>query len=189
MACAERCLELRYCIERSERAPPGLLEWQSLRLKGLLDLFLDLVASHPPGNDLAVGADQNKRGDGPDAEFGGDRALNSGAQESLSPRQLPLLLEGFLGSSIFSSTLRLRIAKFLSLPNASWTAWSWGISAMHGPHQVAQKSSSTYLPLKSARVIDLPSSVVASIDGATAPGPSAVLVNDDIASGSAGDFE
>ena len=63
-------------------------------MKGLLDCFLDVVAAHPPGNDLTVGADQDKRGDGPDAEFARGRALNSGAQESLSPRELSLFLEG-----------------------------------------------------------------------------------------------
>ena len=57
-----------------------------------------------------------------------------------------------------------------------------GVSAMHGPHQVAQKSSRTTLLLNCSSVSGLPSRVVASIAGTTAPASGASFPNDDSAS-------
>ena len=55
----------------------------------------------------------------------------------------------FLGSSIFSSTLRLRIANRSSVAKGVVNGLELGISLIQGPHQVAQKSSRTNLPLNS----------------------------------------
>src|SRR5688572_23393638 len=46
------------------------------------------------------------------------------------------------------------------LENASLTDTMCGTCCMHGPHHVAQKSSSTILPLRFCELYDLPSMVV-----------------------------
>ena len=83
-----------------------------MRLKGLLDLFLDVAAAHSAGDDLAVRADEDERGDRPDAECAGGRAMDSATQERLLQGSFRFSWN-FLSSSIFSSTLRLRIANLL----------------------------------------------------------------------------
>ena len=57
------------------------------------DRFLDLIAPHPPVDDLAVRADEDEGRDRHDAEGARDRAVNANPQKGLRPGQLALLLE------------------------------------------------------------------------------------------------
>src|SRR6476660_2877615 len=56
-----------------------------------------------------------------------------------------------------------------SLASASYADLRCGVSATHGPHHVAQKSSTTYLPLKSASGSVFPSTVFTEKSGAAWP--------------------
>src|SRR5579871_153922 len=60
------------------------------------------------------------------------------------------------------------IAKFLSL-NSPKAFTTFGFSALHGPHQLAQKSTSTYFPLKEANEIIFPSASGKFNSGACCP--------------------
>src|SRR5262245_2297617 len=67
------------------------------------------------------------------------------------------------------SMLRLTMTNRGSLPNDAWNSWSEGISALHGPHQLAQKSMRAHLPRNCRRFRFLPSTVAAVKAGAGCP--------------------
>src|SRR5580692_1447763 len=53
----------------------------------------------------------------------------------------------FCHSPLSLSSDTPRMAKFFLFLNSLWTFTTLGFSALQGPHQLAQKSTSTYFPL------------------------------------------
>src|SRR5689334_12689811 len=58
-------------------------------------------------------------------------------------------------AGLFLSRDTPRIVKFLSL-NWLYAFTTFGFSCLHGPHQLAQKSTNTYFPLKEERDTGVP---------------------------------